>query len=901
VQINVSYDSSVAAAPPQFTTIVADVVEFFDSTFSNPITINIDVGWGEVDGLALSARSLGESITNFDNTYFSYDQVRAALIAKAVSPNAKEAVASLPASDPTGGGVYSIPTAEAKALGLSGASSQADGYVGFDASPGMFDFNVTSNTYSGSVQGGEFDLFGVIAHEFSEVMGRQMNFGVNHFGGPGDGSGYLPLDLFDFSGPGVRSFSPRTARYFSTDNGQTDLATFNSQLSGDKSDWDGSTADAFNAQSASSIVNPVSPADITLMNVLGYQTGPDFTVPTAALHGPNFTFTVAVSGAAAPASTTGIYVWPSTGSDPPSTLVASHSTPALKAGGETTQTVVLSLPATLAPGAYAIGAVANAGGGADISDTSSNVSPLTLLIVTGATLADEIGPTENHFDLAGTQVAGSDTVFGALTTSAALSGAGTLTLDGGALFIEPGASLTLSGVTMRNAALVEVDTSLTYAGAFQAGQGAVSVKAGQRFSLAGADDTIDTGVTGAGGLAFTGGQTTLGAGAGLKVASVSIAGAATVVDVAASLAYGGRFSQSSGTLSVAAGDVLTLEGLADRLTGTIAGAGRVSLGPGSSETLRGAVITGAGLVVNGASVTLSGVNWVDSALYATSSNLTVAAGGATLQGGGEFVLSNLASNRIEGATASAALNVMSGKIRGAGDIGGGQMSLYVGAGGTIQGNDGVALTIDTGASKIVNYGLIEATGSGGVTIAGAVANGGTLAALGGDLTVEGPVSGGGSVRIGAATADFEGAFSVNVTLGTTGVLELGQSQTYKGTITGFSHSGANSLDLDDIAFGEATTASFSGSTASGVLTVSDGTHTARIKLAGNYLKSSFNIASDGHGGATVVDPPKTPGQTQVLVAAMAGFAPAGAAGESCAQAPWRPRPPLLAPPHTATA
>ncbi len=97
---------------------------------------------------------------------------------------------------------------------------------------------------------------------------------------------------------------------------------------------------------------------------------------------------------------------------------------------------------------------------------------------------------------------------------------------------------------------------------------------------------------------------------------------------------------------------------------------------------------------------------------------------------------------------------------------------------------------------------------------------------------------------------------------------------------GFSKTGATTLDLGDIAFGGATAASFSGTMSSGVLTVTDGTHTAKIRLSGDYLGLTFAVSSDGHGGTSVVDS-STPGsdtRVDAFVAAMAGFgAPAGTA------------------------
>ncbi len=45
-----------------------------------------------------------------------------------------------------------------------------------------------------------------------------------------------------------------------------------------------------------------------------------------------------------------------------------------------------------------------------------------------------------------------------------------------------------------------------------------------------------------------------------------------------------------------------------------------------------------------------------------------------------------------------------------------------------------------------------------------------------------------------------------------------------------------------------------------MLTVTDGTHTARIALTGDYLSSTFVASIDGHAGAEIVDPtaPQSP-------------------------------------------
>ena len=161
----------------------------------------------------------------------------------------------------------------------------------------------------------------------------------------------------------------------------------------------------------------------------------------------------------------------------------------------------------------------------------------------------------------------------------------------------------------------------------------------------------------------------------------------------------------------------------------------------------------------------------------------------------------------------------------------------------------------------------------------------------GTLIVSGAISGAGILKVGGA-ADIATATAINVSLFAGGELKLGDSQAYAGDIRGFSRQGANSLDLQDIAFGGSTTASFSGTAASGVLTVTDGTHTAKITLIGDYLASTFTLASDGSGGTLVTDPPKT----AALATAMAGFGPGSAAG-AAAGASAHPPPSPLASPH----
>ena len=87
-----------------------------------------------------------------------------------------------------------------------------------------------------------------------------------------------------------------------------------------------------------------------------------------------------------------------------------------------------------------------------------------------------------------------------------------------------------------------------------------------------------------------------------------------------------------------------------------------------------------------------------------------------------------------------------------------------------------------------------------------------------------------------------------------------------------STTGGTHLDLLDIAFAMGTTkATFAGTAGGGTLTVTDGAHTAEVKLKGNYLTSTFMVATDHHGGTLVSDPVTTGASVPAFAHAMAGM------------------------------
>jgi hypothetical protein len=394
--------------------------------------------------------------------------------------------------------------------------------------------------------------------------------------------------------------------------------------------------------------------------------------------------------------------------------------------------------------------------------------------------------------------------------------------------------------------------------------------AGGTLAFSGPANSLAGTVVGAGTLSLAGGTTSLVSGLHLLMGAISIKGATTKVTVNENLGWLKGWTQLGGLVSVASGDRLTLSGVADAFSGTLTGAGTVYFSSGS-DSFKSLTLSAAQMVISNASVALAGPIVLSRTVVAIGARLTIAATGAVLSGGGTLTL-NGAANTVKGATVTDPLTNVDDRIQGAGQLGDAQMALVNDTGGVIDGNATTALTIDLGANTLANAGLIENTAAGGTSVTDAVANTGTLMVTAGTLSVMGAVTGAGTVKISGGVADFGSTFTENVTFaGSTGVLELAHSQTYTGTITGLSKTGASSLDLADIGFTSGVTkASFSGASTSGTLTVTDGTHTAHIKLAGDYLGSTWTLTSDGHGGTKIVDPAAAVGAAP-LATAMAAF------------------------------
>ena len=262
--IDIDWDPSVASAPSGFTSDILAAVAFLEAEFTDPVTITINVGYGEVDGNAIGG-DLGESDANLINV--SYADLLAALTTDATTPIDASVLASLPAVSPISGAAYWLTTAQAKALGVAGANGTAvDGSIGFGTGS-RFTFGDSNN--SGTVAPGTYDFFATAVHEITEVMGRQLLAGGAEGGLE---NSYTLLDLLHYSAPGVRDLVAATPGYFSANGGVTDLGAFNTVAGGDPGDWASSvTDDPFDAFAASGVLQPVTQNDLTVMDAIGWQ------------------------------------------------------------------------------------------------------------------------------------------------------------------------------------------------------------------------------------------------------------------------------------------------------------------------------------------------------------------------------------------------------------------------------------------------------------------------------------------------------------------------------------------------------------------------------------------------------------------------------------------------------
>jgi hypothetical protein len=781
-----SYDSSVnpsnfggIAEENAFKNAIKYVIAYYDQLFANPITITIDIGYGEYgqqlnlggagQGKQLDQGALGESIWIYNGQPGSYNanandnNIISDLVNNKV-PGASTLPTTPLADSP---GTLLLSPAQAMALGVPNIGSVV-GAVGFSSNPNTFFYSTDGSVPPSAVQLNETYFVGVAEHEFSEVLGR-----VSLLNDPGF---YSIMDLYRFSAPGQRDLTPVPntdpntglpyLSYFSIDGGATPLHYWNSQyinqlesvqlgktVKNDLGDWAGvdqyvpsvlSPPDAYLNESPPAQINSVTQVDLTLMSSLGWDV-------TAYWQVGNGDFNVGTDWSS--------LVPPTLGVD--TRISAAGTYTVTSSADETTNSLVTGKGATLAINASTFTITNGTGTGANAG---------TIAVTDGATL--QVGCT---FKNTGTVQLNSVFVPTKLVLSSdvVLSGAGDVTLsdsDQNEIATAIGAQATFTNLanTISGAGLIGTgDGTLTLINnkiidatginnALVIDTGTAVVNTGTLESTAVAGLTLYDDINNTGGLIYA---ASTGSSVNLNGITVS-GGKLNIVAGATAEATGGTDSLDGMTITdkgvleathdstmtfsdttvnatggtVEASDAITLSAATILLSDATINGGTLTTSDGCViETLAGTtdnVLSGVAIsagttvtVTDDSSLTLAktitnaGTLAVDSTGDATD---LLISGTVSLQGGGSVTLSDNSNNEILSDGSTAKLTNVDNTISGAGLIGDGDPTLTLVNKGTIDADDTHPLILNTGANTISSPGELEVTNGSTLIVNGPI-------------------------------------------------------------------------------------------------------------------------------------------------------------------------------------
>lgn len=287
--INPVFDPSITgdANAATITNSIKAAIQVYEQTIANPLCVTI------LFSTTSDPNVLGEN--NAALASISYSQYLADLKANPnKSANDNSALANLPAglaNEINGNTQVTITAANLAAIGESGvaAAAVAGGGAGYY---GRILINVSSL----------IGLQATAAHEIDETLGiggwgSSLELSGSYSGQASPTTGVGSLDLFRFSGSGVRSFtlSPTATSYFSIDGGKTELVYFNQYGNGsDFGDWgdgvspaDGLGNDPPQVQDAFGSANPsVGANEFIALDVVGYT----LMAPSPAIHSLSYGF-----------------------------------------------------------------------------------------------------------------------------------------------------------------------------------------------------------------------------------------------------------------------------------------------------------------------------------------------------------------------------------------------------------------------------------------------------------------------------------------------------------------------------------------------------------------------------------------------------------------------------------
>lgn len=230
---------------PSFLADEKTAVDILEATISNPITVNIQIGFGDYNGRIISNQnySYGDINTPY---YIDYTTLKSDL--QTFGETSFFNSTNLP-NNP-GQSNFWISSAEAKIFGIA-TIGDIDGYVGIGT-------NVTPGV----------ERVAVLLHEITHALGRvpenQIALGSTY---------YSALDLWRFTNEtGTRlynGFNPdNTTSWFSVSGGTLPIANWGS--TSDSSDFTGRPSDPFN-EDVSNALGQLTYADLQVMEALGFN------------------------------------------------------------------------------------------------------------------------------------------------------------------------------------------------------------------------------------------------------------------------------------------------------------------------------------------------------------------------------------------------------------------------------------------------------------------------------------------------------------------------------------------------------------------------------------------------------------------------------------------------------
>ncbi len=272
--IHPTFDSSITGNPnaAAIEAMINRAISIYESLFSDPITIQIRFRYATTgpDGTPLPQGAAAQSLATA--YIIPWNTVINALRADARTNNDTVANASLPGSALSTNIITKSADGRAIELntppamfenGMLGQGGPYDGIVTLNSSV-PYQFTRPTNT-------GNLDAQTAIEHETDEVIGLGSRLGHT-------GSDLWPQDLFSWSSAGQRNITTSGTRYFSINNGVTNIVNFNQNQMYDLGDWLSAPCpqahphvqNAVGCTGQSSDIAATSPEGINL-DVIGYD------------------------------------------------------------------------------------------------------------------------------------------------------------------------------------------------------------------------------------------------------------------------------------------------------------------------------------------------------------------------------------------------------------------------------------------------------------------------------------------------------------------------------------------------------------------------------------------------------------------------------------------------------